>query len=119
MNFRTLHLWMRGSILVLVPALALGILLPESSLQRALTTGAVVGFLAQGTTGAILAVLLLWNKMRLYCPACKRKETRLLWFQNKKTPALMCEHCGIFRECGPFKLKLKLEPYTDEHGNPL
>jgi hypothetical protein len=88
-------------------------------LQQVLKAGGVFGIVSLGLSGAVLAILLLRGKLRFACPTCKCKETRMLWSSSGRSADLMCEHCGIFRETGFLNLKLHLEPYTDEHGNPL
>jgi uncharacterized membrane protein YeaQ/YmgE (transglycosylase-associated protein family) len=119
MNFRTWHLLMRGGFIILMPILIAGFLLPAGNIQMLLRTGGIIGTVVLGLTGATLALLLLSGKSRFACPSCKRKETRVLWSASGRAADLLCGHCGIFRECGPLRLKLKREPYTDEHGNPL
>jgi DNA replicative helicase MCM subunit Mcm2 (Cdc46/Mcm family) len=72
-----------------------------------------------GLTGAVLAILLLMGKFRFACPVCRQRHTQVVGSSSGGTMDLLCEQCGIFRETGPFKLKLKREPFTDVHGNPL
>ena len=119
MNFRTWHLLIRWGFLVMMPMLLAGFLMPAGGLQALVVAVVMASLVILGLTGAFLAILLLTGRFRFSCPGCRQKQTHVLWSSSGGKVDLMCEQCGIFRETGPFKLKLRLEPHTDENGNPL
>jgi|688.fasta_scaffold154417_3 hypothetical protein len=119
MNYRTWHLLVRWGFVVLMPMLLAGFLMPAGGLRSLLMTVGVALVMVLGLTGAVLAILLLMGKFRFACPVCRQRHTQVVGSSSGGTMDLLCEQCGIFRETGPFKLKLKREPFTDVHGNPL
>ena len=118
MNFRIWHLLVRGGFLVVMPMLLGGFLMPAGGLQAVLRITGIASAVILGLTGAVLAILIMAGRFRFSCPGCGQKQTHVLWSRSGGKVDLMCEQCGIFRETGPFKLKLRLEPHTDENGNP-
>jgi hypothetical protein len=109
MNYRTWHLLVRGGFVILIPALVAGHLLPAGPVQRVLKAGSALGILALGVAGVIVFLLVIMDRMRLACPSCRRRDTRMQWSPGGRYEGFVCRHCGTFEECGPFRLKLRLQ----------
>ena len=96
----------------MMPMLLAGFLMTAGGLQALMRTAGTLLVVILGLTGAVLALLILTGRFRFACPGCRQKHTHVLWSRSGRTADLKCDQCGIFRETGPFKLKLKLEPRT-------
>ena len=111
--FTVWHYLVRIGFPVLFSILLAGFLFHQNPALAALQGLAMAALFALGLTGAVLALLLLFTRFRLRCPACHRRDTE---FGASKQDGmwLACEHCGLFEETGFLKLSLKFTPRSDE-----
>ena len=90
--YKTWHYLVRISPWILFPLVLAGIVFHQNPLLAAAQGLAVPAIVALGLTGAVLALLLLFTRFRLRCPACLKRDTQ---FGASKPDGMWLARCKL------------------------